>query len=199
MEVLSKAQTTSGPNGAMNMSPLLPLLKATLNNALKLTQPSPHKPSQIPQAAMLPPSTSQRLPPLHRGSGRQMNNMHHPATAKLQILHGSTGGLDRNIYQQTATWYWAICARNQNSTRLTANNVANGLIGRHRTRRNSVVHALARPQRTPADSSSRKATTQAMMRGRVRHLIVMITVPAVREDACSKTQPVRLERRRRAS
>jgi hypothetical protein len=47
------------------------------------------------------------------------------------------------------------------------------LIGRHRTRRNSVVHALARPQRTPTDSSSRKATTQAMMRSRARHLIVI--------------------------
>jgi hypothetical protein len=64
----------------------------------------------------------QRLPPLHRGSGSQMNkNFHHPAKATLQRLQGSTRGL---------------------------------------------------------------------MRSRARHLIVMITAPAVREDAGSKTQPV---------
>jgi hypothetical protein len=32
----------------------------------------------------------------------------HPATARLQIFQGSTRSLDGNIYQQTATWYWAI-------------------------------------------------------------------------------------------
>ena len=141
--------------------------------------------------------------PLHRGSGSQVGKyIHHPTRQILQQLHRTTRGLDRICQcQKTTTWYWAIKTKKSHSTLLTALTVTNGLIGRQRTRsRNSIVHARARPQRTPTgSSSSRKEKTQALVRSRARHLIVMITVPAVREDACSKTQPVRLERRRRAS